>query len=369
VTAPATAAATAPATFGIVASGWRADFFARLAALLPEQLTLVGAAVRRPGSVEEVARRWDVPVHLSPAELIAKQHPDFVVVSVPWPATPEITAEIVDDGVPVLAETPPAPDADGLRALWARVGGRNLVQVAEQYLLMPGHAARRELVARGVIGQPTSVQVSSTHGYHAVSMIRGLLGAGLGPVRVRASRFTAPLLDPLTRAGWTGEETPKDAVTTLATLDFGDGRSGLYDFTDNQWHNRLRLRRILIRGSHGEIADDTVVRWGGPRTVLRSEIVRSQLGHDLNLDGHDTEHLSFDGDVVWRNPFTGLRLMDEEIAIATLLTAMAAWVRDAGPDPYPLAEACQDHLLALAIDQAATEGQAVTTQVEPWGER
>ena len=32
--------------------------------------------------------------------------------------------------------------------------------------------------------------------------------------------------------------------------------------------------------------------------MLRSEIVRSQLGHDLNLDGHDTEHMSFDGEVV-----------------------------------------------------------------------
>ena len=357
----------APVTFGIVGSGWRADFFARLAALLPDRLTLVGAAVRRADRAEDVAHRWSVPVYLSPAELVAKQHPDFVVVCVPWPATPEITAALVDDGVRVLAETPPAPDADGLRALWARVGGREMVQVAEQYLMLPGHAARRELVRRGVIGQPTSVQVSSTHGYHAVSMVRGLLDAGFGPVRVTASRFTAPLLDPLNRDGWTGDEAPKDAATTLATLDFGDGRSGLYDFTDNQWHNRLRLRRILVRGSLGEIADDTVVRWGGPETVLKSAIVRSQLGHDLNLDGHDTEHLSFEGAVVWHNPFAGLRLMDEEIAIATLLTATAAWARDGGPAPYPLAEACQDHLVSLAIDQAAATGEGVVTGVEPWG--
>jgi predicted dehydrogenase len=174
-----------------------------------------------------------------------------------------VVARLVESGVKVLAETPPAPDEAGLRALWEQVGARRMVQVAEQYLLMPGHAARREIVARGVIGRPTSVQVSSTHGYHAVSMIRGLLGVGFEPVRVVASRFTAPLVDPLTRFGWTGDEEPKDAATTLATLDFGGGRSGLYDFTDNQWHNRLRLRRIVIRGSHGEIADDTVVRWAG----------------------------------------------------------------------------------------------------------
>jgi predicted dehydrogenase len=356
-----------PATFGIVGSGWRAEFFARLAALMPDRLTLVGAAVRRAQSAEGVARRWAVPAYLSPGELVAKQRPDFVVTSVPWAVNPEVIATVAESGTAVLAETPPAPDAEGLRELWARVGDRRLVQVAEQYLLMPGHAARREIVARGLIGTPTSVQVSSTHGYHAVSMIRGLLGVGFGPVRVAASRFTAPLLDPLTRAGWTGQEEPKAAATTLATLDFG-GASGLYDFTDNQWHNRLRLRRIVIRGSHGEIADDTVVRWAGPRTVLRSELVRGQLGHDLNLDGYDTEHLAFEGAVVYRNPFVGLRLMDEEIAIATLLTATADWVRDAGPAPYPLAQACQDHLIALAIEQSAATGAPVVTGVEPWAD-
>ena len=56
----------------------------------------------------------------------------------------------------------------------------------------------------------------------------------------------------------------------LAAIDFGDGLSGLYDFTDNQWHNQLRLRRIVIRGSHGEISDDDIVRLAGPRTIVRS---------------------------------------------------------------------------------------------------
>ncbi len=355
-----------PVTFGIVGSGWRAEFFARLAALMPERLTLVGAATRRPEKAEEVTARWRVATYLSPAELIARQKPEFVVSSVPWPVNPEVIATLVEAGVPVLAETPPAPDDEGLSALWERVGDRRLVQVAEQYLLLPGHAARHAVVRQGSIGTPTSVQVSSTHGYHAVSMIRGLLGVGADrPVRVSAQRFTAPLLDPLTREGWTGAEKPADATTTLATLDFG-GASGLYDFTDNQWHNRLRLRRIVIRGSLGEIADDKVVRWGGAETVLTSEITRSQLGHDLNLDGHDTEHFLFEGKVVYRNPFLGLRLMDEEIAIATLLTTTGAWVRGEGPAPYPLAEACQDHHLSLAIDRAAESGSTVVAEVGPW---
>ena len=356
----------APITFAIVGSGWRAEFFARLAQAMPERLSLTGFAVRRPETAEAATRRWGVPALLSPTELVRQRQPDFVVTCVPWSANEAMLIELVEAGARVLSETPPAPDRDALRRLWARVGSTQQVQVAEQYLLMPGHAARREIVKRGLIGTPGSVQVSSTHGYHAVSMMRGLLGVGFEPVTVSASRFNAPLVDPLNRAGWTDNTTPIDAGTTLATLDFGGGASGLYDFTDNQWHNQLRLRRIVVRGSLGEIADDTVVHLAAPHTIVKSAITRAQLGQDLNLDGHDTEQLVFEGHVVWRNPFLGLRLMDEEIAIAQMLVATAAWARDEGPAPYPLAEACQDHLIGLAIDEAMATGQRVTTSREAW---
>ncbi len=173
-----------------------------------------------------------------------------MIASVPWAVMPDATRELVALGLRVLAETPPAPDLDGLRALWADVGDRGLVQVAEQYLLMPAHAARLAAVRDGAIGEPTSVQVSSTHLYHAVSMIRGLLG-----VRLRAGHGDRARRSPLrspTRSrfeGWTGDAEPQPKQTTLATLDFGEAGMGLYDFTDNQWWNPLRARRIVVRGS------------------------------------------------------------------------------------------------------------------------
>ena len=71
-----------------------------------------------------------------------------------------------------------------------------------------------------------------------------------------ASVFSAPwstrLLGRLDGGGH-----PKNAKPTFAILDVG-GISSLYDFTDNQWHNQLRHRRIVIRSSHGEIADDNI---------------------------------------------------------------------------------------------------------------
>jgi predicted dehydrogenase len=292
--------------------------------------------------------------------------PDFVVTAVPWDANPAVIVEAVERGLPVLAETPPAPDREGLRALWQAVGESGLVQVAEQYLLVPAHAARLAAVRAGVIGTPTQVQVSSTHMYHAVSLIRGFLGAGRGPVTVRATRTTADLVDPLTRDGWTGDAEPKPATTTIATLDFGDGRSGLYDFTDNQWHNQLRFRRILVRGTHGELRDDEVVRLTEPRTIVRTPLVRRQTGYDLDLDDFDTDTITLGDRVLFRNPYPGRRWNDEEIAIASLLQQTAAWVRGAGPAPYPLADGAHDHLIALAIEQAADTDRTVAVPVPDW---
>jgi predicted dehydrogenase len=231
---------------------------------------------------------------------------------------------------------------------------------------MPGHAARLALLEEGVIGQVTSVQVSSTHLYHATSMIRHMLGAGFDSVTVTARAFPAPLANPLSPSGWSGSDAAEDLTTTIGLLDFGNGRSGVYDFTDNQWWNPLRHRRIVIRGSLGEIVDDSVVRLADPWTPVESLLVRRQLGIDLNLEGVDLDHISFDGRVVYRNPFPRARFSDDDLAVATILRDMGRWVRGDGPEPYPLAEACQDHLLGLAIGESARTGAPVTTEREPW---
>lgn len=358
---------TTAATFGIVGSAYRAQLLVSVAQRIPERLTLVGAAVRRPESVEEVGKQWEVPAYLSPEELLRRTRPDFVLTCVPRSVNADIVSTLVEMGAHVLTETPPALDLTAMRSLWNAVGARQLVQVAEQYHLYPGHVARQEIVRRGLVGQPSSVQVSSTHGYHAVSLMRRFLGARFAPVAVSASTFTAPLVDPMTRKGWTDDESEKEARTTLATIDFGGGACGLYDFTDNQSRNQLRHRRIVVRASRGEISGDSVVRLAGPRTILRSPLVRSQLGYDLNLDGYDSESIAFEGQVVWQNNFMGSRFMDDELADAAIMAATGSWARDEGPAPYPLAEGCQDHLVALAIDEAAATGNKVVTGIEAWG--
>ncbi len=368
---------TQPVRFGVVGSGWRAEFFVRVARLMPDRFRCTGVVTRTAERGAQVEAEWGVPTVRTIEELVtgavpgagrAPDRPELVVTATPWPVTPDAVREIVEMSVPVLAETPPAPDVEGLRSLWADVGATGLVQVAEHSPFMPAHQARRAVVASGMIGTPTSVQVSSTHMYHAVGLARYLLGAGRGPVRVDARAFTTPLLLPVGRFGWTDETEPRPTRSILATLDLGDGRSVLYDFTDDQWYNPLRTNRIVVRGSHGEIVDDAVTRWADTRTVLTSRLERRQSGLEQNLDGFDLEHISTEGRVLYRNPFVGARLADDDLAVAHLLDGMGAWVRGDGPAPYPLADGCQDHLLGLAIEESARTGAPVTTAAEAWSD-
>ena len=322
-------------TFGIVGSGWRGRFFLRLAATLPDRLRATGVVTRSGEAGAAVRDAWGVPDFRSVTDLLAHERPDYVVVAVPWPVTPVATRELVELGVPVLAETPPAPDLDGLRALWSDVGGTGLVQVAEQYLLMPGHAARLAIVHSGLIGEPTSVQVSSTHLYHAVSLIRGLLGVGYRPATVHARAFTAPLVDPLTPSGWTGDGTPKPARTTLATIDF-DGAMGLYDFTDNQWWNPLRTRRIVVRGSLGEIVDDRVVRLADPTTPVESVYCcagRPGTTSTWRAWTSSTSASTARWCTATRSSARGLS--DDDLAVADLAERTGAWARGEAPRAVP----------------------------------
>jgi predicted dehydrogenase len=350
----------------VVGNGWRAASYQRLAATFPDRLRVLGVVTSTEERGERAERQWHVPSFRSVADAVAAERPDFVVTAVPWAVSPEITRAAVALDLPALSETPPAPDVPGLVGLWSQVGASGLVQVAEQYLLYPGHLARRRLIDKGVLGTVSNVQISSTHQYHAIALLRGMLGLGFENAAVTAFRTEFGLASPLDREGWTGDLTSQPAWNVLAHLDFGDGRSGLYDFTDNQWHNELRSNRILVRGSLGELVTDHVVHVADEQTVLESDLVRRQTGLDMNFEGFDLDHITFEGDVMYRNAWQGGRLADDEIAIASLLERMAGWVRNGEPPPYPLAEACQDHMLALAIDESLASAVTVHTSRQPW---
>lgn len=315
-----------PVSFAIVGTGWRSEFFVRLAAALPHELRIALVVGRTPSSVDRLAKRWGVPVSTSISDLKA-QSPEFVAVALPWEAAPVVTTELVRAGHHVLCETPPAPDLAGLRRLWDDLGRHAArVQVGEQYFRMPGHAARLEVVRAGTIGRPNSAEIASTHLYHAVSLMRSYLGVPIGVTTVNARQFSSPLIDPNQLGVWVENPAPVPRATSIATLDFGEGRYGLYNFVDNQWWNPLLHRRVVVRGALGELADDEVLYWrdGAP---LASHIEYRRVGVDMSLEGNEVKTASFNGEVIYTNPCQGANLSEDDIAVAAHLMAQGRYVR------------------------------------------
>ena len=295
-------------------------------------------------------------------DLLASK-PEFVVVATPWEATPILLRELTERGVPILSETPPAPDLDGLRAL-APLARTGRIQVAEQYQFQPFHAARLSIARSGRLGRVSEARVSAAHGYHGVDLIRRLLDLDREPLTIRANRFVSPIVAGPGRDGPPVEERIVESETVIAFLDAGD-RLGVYDFTEDQYFSWIRSRRVLVRGERGEIDDRNVRSLLDHQTVVGGELVRHDAGHDGNLEGFHLKGITLGDEWVYRNPFVPARLSDDEIAVATCLSRMHEWL-GGGPDVCSLADAAQDHYLGLLIADAARTGQAMRTEGHVW---
>jgi predicted dehydrogenase len=358
-----------PARFGLIGTGWRSEYFARIAAALPEYMSIGAVTSARPESAKAFGRLWGLDVAADVDDLLARDL-EFVLVSVPRTVAPELIRAAVSAGKPVLTETPPAAGLDDLHDLYGALGHDSPVQVAEQYQFQPHHAARIELARSGLIGPVSSARVSAAHGYHGVSLIRFLLGIGFDEVAIRAAKVPDRLLSGNGRYGWTPElamATPRRTVAQL-DVDGTDAQAGLFDFDDEQYYSPIRSRHVSVSGEKGEISDLDVSRWIRPGHAITEPITRDVTGVDGDLDGSTLRRLRLGERVVWSNEFGDVRLSDDELAGARALVRMAAFTRG-GEGFYGLADGCHDHYLSLLIDAAAASGATVRSEPQPWSGR
>lgn len=350
--------------FGVIGTGWRTEFFLRIANACPDQFNVTGIVGRDQAKAQGVGARFHVPVYASSDQLVQANRPDFVVVSVSRGATIPLLAQLAERGIPSLCETPPGESVDDLRAVWALVENGARMQVAEQYWAQPHHAARLAFAHSGKIGTVTQAQVSAAHGYHGISLLRRFLNVTYEPVRVRASRFSSPLVTTAGRSGMPSEESISPSEQVFAHFDFGD-RLGVYDFTGDQYFSLIRGQRVLVRGERGEIVDESATYLADFRTPMRVSFVRHSAGINGNLEGNFLKGIQAGEAWVYHNPLAPAALPDEEIAIGTCLLRMADYA-NGGADFYSAAEACQDRYLDILMQQALDSAEMVTSQAQPW---
>ncbi|MGN0778340.1 MAG: Gfo/Idh/MocA family protein [Aristaeellaceae bacterium] len=353
--------------FALVGGGWRAAFFARIAQSLPEQFQLTGTYLRNPEKRGAWQERFGGHMAASMEELLLDK-PDFLILSVSKGVSTDILIQLMDFHIPILCETPPANTLEDMHRLWAAAQEKHaVVQVAEQYLDWPMYQAWQTVVREGMLGQVSNFSLSAVHTYHAVSMIRGFLGAGWQNVALTGCRHSFPVRQTDSRQGIITDGAVRPEIRDRLTFQFEDGKVAFFDFSGVQYHSFIRTRQFNLQGDQGEI-DDLILRRIGPDGL---PLCQTLTRHDMGLNNNNhlcCLGLELGGRWLWRNPYLYARLNDDELAIAQLMERMGRLSRGESDTPaYSLADGLQDAYIGLMMEEALTHPwQTIHTQTQPW---
>lgn len=319
--------------YAVVGTGWRSEFYARIANALPDEYQMVAWLCRNTEKMLSLSERYGIHTTMSEEEVVNLK-PDFIVCAVNKTSISEVTEYWARKGIPVLSETPVALDKDTLRHMKQCVDEGCRIQVAEQYCLTSWIRMLIDAVESGIIGEPVSVTISAMHDYHAVSVIRRLLKTGLEAVNITGRILDMKVTNTKTRYETLTDGKVIDTKQKHLIMEYESGKVAFYDFTSEQYRSPIRNRYINVRGIRGEIVNDTVYYLDGdnmPATKKLTEV----------------------------NPYEDRGLSGDEAALAELMARMKQYV-DTGVEAYPLDEALNDVYVTLLMDEACNNAMRLT---------
>ena len=344
--------------FGIIGAGWRSEFYIRIAKAAPERFELSGVLIRDAQKAKTFAERFQVKTVQTLEDILADA-PDFVVLSIKRGYAADYLIHLFDRGIPVLVETPPAENLEEMNRLWkaARETGAK-VQGAEQYFLQPLYAAWHRAISDGLLGEVQNISLSAVHGYHAMSLIRWILGVKGTPCTIHGKRFSFPVTRTGGREGMIFSGEVFQSNRDRAVLEFEDGKTAFFDFSGKvQYHSFIRTRQLNIQGTRGEI-DDLTIRYLTQENIpVQEELRRIDLGIYNNQEWSHYG-IMLGKQFLYYNPMGDARLNDDETAIGSLLLGMGEYV-NGGKEVYSLANGLQDMYLNLKLEEA---------YADPWTE-
>lgn len=352
--------------FGLIGSGWRAEFYIRIAQMLPELFELTAVLVREKEKGDAFSAKMHVPT-VQTLEKLLETDAEFVVLSVKRGITQRYLPMLFEKKIPVLCETPPAEDLGTLEDIYRsckKYNGR--IQIAEQYFAQPFYAAWYQAVLSKKLGEIQNINISSLHGYHAASIIRRFLGTGFENFCVYGKRFFFDVTQTYGREGmeFSGKsfQCPRDRLT----IEFEKGKIAYYDFSDPaQYHSFIRTRQFTLQGVRGEI-DDMEIRYLTENNVpVTQQLNRIDLGRYNNQEW--THYgIMLGEEFLYKSPFSNARLNDDEIAVASCMVGMRDFLKGEKTF-YSLEDALQDMYISIKIDEAlANPNKEVFSKSQIW---
>ena len=344
--------------FVLVGSGWRAQYYIRIARALPGVFELCAVFCRTEEKAALIAAEFGVHTTTSMEECRSLQ-PDFIVVAVTKTVIAQVSREWLDHGFTVLCETPIAVDLETLEQISSYVAEKEpKLVVAEQYQFYPEYIALRKLLEKGVIGAPDFLTISVAHDYHAASLMRAFLGVSADTAfTVTAKTFSFPTAETLTRYECYTDGRIADKKRTLAAFIFADGKTALYDFDSEQYRSPIRGNFLKIQGCRGEIMNHRIA-YLDPRNqpkvsvlLLESRQVKTESTNPNFHTVTEITRITFEEEVLYMPEFGLCGLSQDETAIAHLMKHTAEYARGNATSPYALREAMQDAYMGIMMRQ------------------
>ncbi|MBE5964142.1 MAG: Gfo/Idh/MocA family oxidoreductase [Lachnospira sp.] len=244
--------------FIIVGSGWRSLFFVRIAKAMTDKFEMCAMLCRTKEKADKMALENDIYTTTSIEECIAMK-PDFVVVAVNKTSIADVSIEWMDYGFSVLCETPAGLDFGTLKMLKQKHLEGGKLMVAEQYMYYPSYQAVINTIEKGMIGEPSCINISLAHEYHGASLMREFLKEDVfTPFTISAKTYEFPTVETLTRYEHYRDGRVAMKKRTVATIEFADGKVAWYDFDSEQYRSPIRKNYLKIQGVSGLIKDNKV---------------------------------------------------------------------------------------------------------------
>lgn len=315
--------------FVIAGGGWRSEFYLRIAQALPKEFSVAGIYIRNNDRRAYIEQKYNVKTFSSLDDLLNEDF-DFVVNCISYSYVSDFAIELADKGYFVLSETP---------ALKAPIGSHayEKIQVAEQYHQKGTYQAIKKLIDTDTIGDVHYINISVGHDYHAMSMMRFLFSDYEKPQKLCDFNLTDPMIISHSRGGESTEKPIRNTSNRVMIFSFGS-KTAIYDYNSEQYFSPIRRDRLLIRGTKGEICNNTVRFFNSEGKLTEGEIVLKTSGL---LEGFYNDRIVFFDRVLYDFPYKNARLSEEECAVMQCLIGMKNYI-DTGEEFYSYQKAYED---------------------------
>lgn len=303
-------------TFSIIGGGWRAEFYLRIAKLVPELFRVSAICIRNPERAAYISKNFNVKVFTTIEEALNEPF-DFIVNCINKEDISDLSVELADRGYYVLSETP---------IIKKPLINHNYdkIQVAEQFHLKGTYQAIKKIIDLGIIGDINHINISVAHDYHAMSLIRFFLDDYSKPNLLGSYSLDDKIIK---TNGRIGEFKVKDLENTTQKIKIFKFKKAtvVYDYNAEQYFSPIRKDSILMRGTRGEIENNQVRYLNSENEFVCSEIkvVTSGL-----LDGLYNDKITFEDKILFKFPYGKARLTEEETAIADCLIKMSEYIKN-----------------------------------------